>query len=184
MPAADRRHANPKVAVVLPGGGARGGYEAGALSVLLPALERRGERITICCGTSVGAINAALLGSLAGLPGHQAAAQLLDTWRGMRKADVIAPIFGPALLAKRQPLLSRLLSGSARSRGELLSFMLYDEDFVAELIRLGRRDARRWLARHPRFWCADGAHDLGMAAAAGVAADDRALEEFRERRRR
>ena len=50
--------AAPKVAVVLPGGGARGAYEIGALSVLLPALERRGERVEIWCGTSVGAINA------------------------------------------------------------------------------------------------------------------------------
>ena len=46
-------------APVLPGGGARGAYEAGALSVLLPLLEQRGEDPVILCGTSVGAINAA-----------------------------------------------------------------------------------------------------------------------------
>jgi NTE family protein len=428
----------PRVAVVLPGGGARGGYEAGALSVLLPALERRGERVTICCGTSVGAINAAALGSLAHLSGRDAGAELLDTWRSMRKADVISPIFGTALLfnalrffgelveipgvrlaslldaaplrgsldrwvdwaqlhenvktgalesvcvvatslersapvaflesgapapsdhdgnllsyvpvklagehvrasaaipllfppvevhspraarghyidgstrlnsplkpalalgadrvivvgfepfgsverrrtpiptprladvlanvidglmvdqigadlrrlaainsffveghdtgtvraarsyrlargrspyrrisyalvapsragelgglaermfqerygglrglrAPDYPLLSRLLTGSARSRGELLSFMLYDEAFVAALIKLGRRDARRWLARHPRFWCSDGAHDLGMTLEPTDHPDATAIEEFRERRRR
>ena len=51
------------VAVVLPGGGARGAYEVGALSVLLPALEARGERVAIWCGTSVGAINATMFAS-------------------------------------------------------------------------------------------------------------------------
>jgi NTE family protein len=42
------------VALVLAGGGARGAYEAGALSVLLPVLEERGERPRIVIGTSVG----------------------------------------------------------------------------------------------------------------------------------
>ena len=88
----------PTVAAVLPGGGARGAYEAGALSVLLPALEARGERVSIWCGTSVGAIDATAMASLAHL-----------------------------------------------------------------LLRLGARDARRWLRRHPRFWCRDATHDLSFA---------------------
>ena len=37
----------PRVAVVLPGGGARGAYEAGALSVLLPKLEEHGQSVSI-----------------------------------------------------------------------------------------------------------------------------------------
>jgi NTE family protein len=87
----------PRIAVVLPGGGARGGYEAGALSVLLPALAARGEHINIVCGTSVGAINAAFLASVAHLPAAEQAAAGLATWRNMRKDDVIEPIIGPNL---------------------------------------------------------------------------------------
>jgi NTE family protein len=49
------------VALVLAGGGARGAYEAGALSVLLPVLEERGQRPRIVLGTSVGALNAGFL---------------------------------------------------------------------------------------------------------------------------
>lgn len=89
--------AKPKVAIVLPGGGARGAYEAGALSVLLPALEARGEQVTIACGTSVGAINAALLGSMADKPAAEQAQLALARWREMRKGDVIKPIIGPSL---------------------------------------------------------------------------------------
>ena len=48
------------MALVLAGGGARGAYEIGALSVLLPALPAH-ERPRIVVGTSVGAINAAYL---------------------------------------------------------------------------------------------------------------------------
>ena len=62
-----------RVALVLGGGGARGAYEAGALSVLLPELERRGQRPTIVLGTSVGALNAAFLAATAHLPGGRGA---------------------------------------------------------------------------------------------------------------
>jgi NTE family protein len=85
----------PRVAVVLPGGGARGAYEVGALSVLLPALEARGERVDLWCGTSVGAINAALFASLAHLPADEGAASAVEGWMSMTKSDVIARVIGP-----------------------------------------------------------------------------------------
>jgi NTE family protein len=93
----DRKGTTPKVALVLPGGGARGAYEAGALSVLLPALEERGEHVSVICGTSVGAINAAAAASAAHLPVAQMVEDSLEHWRGLRKADVISPVLGPGL---------------------------------------------------------------------------------------
>ena len=68
------------------------------------------------------------------------------------------------------------------SRGELLSFILFDEVFIERLLQAGRADAERWLAAHPGFWSAD-------AAAAGFEAPDVspeaiALDEFRALRRR
>jgi NTE family protein len=86
--------ARGEVAVVLPGGGARGAYEIGAMSALLPALAARGERVSIWCGTSVGAINATALASLAHLEADEQTAGALQLWEGMRKRDVIAPIVG------------------------------------------------------------------------------------------
>src|ERR1700742_5134202 len=98
----------PRVALVLPGGGARGAYEVGALSVLLPLLEERGERPVILCGTSVGAINATALGATADRPAREAIAALEDRWRGLRKGDVIRPVVGPGL-----PLTALRLAGEA-----------------------------------------------------------------------
>jgi NTE family protein len=102
-------HASPsrgRVALVLPGGGTRGAYEVGALSVLLPALEARGERVSLACGTSVGAIDAALLGSLAHLPAQSEPA--LERWRSLRREDVVAPLLGSGL-----PLQVARLAGDA-----------------------------------------------------------------------
>ncbi|WCB91594.1 hypothetical protein DSM104299_00266 [Baekduia alba] len=98
----------PRVALVLPGGGARGAYEVGALSVLLPLLEARGERPVILCGTSVGAINATALGATADRSAGEAVASLKDHWRGMRKGDVIRPVVGPGL-----PLTALRMLGEA-----------------------------------------------------------------------
>jgi NTE family protein len=79
------------VGVVLAGGGARGAYEAGMLSVLLPALDDRGLRPQIYVGTSSGAINAALFASLAHLPAAAAAQRAVETWLGIRRSTVMRP---------------------------------------------------------------------------------------------
>ena len=83
-----------QIGLVLPGGGARGAYEAGALSILLPALEARGERVEIVCGTSVGGINAAVVGAVAALPARDQALTFLEHWRSVRKGSVIRPLLG------------------------------------------------------------------------------------------
>ncbi len=57
------------IGLVLAGGGARGAYEIGALSVLLPELEKTGDLPDIVVGTSVGAINAAYVAGSLGEPG-------------------------------------------------------------------------------------------------------------------
>jgi NTE family protein len=81
-------------------------------------------------------------------------------------------------------VMSRVLGGRTRSRGELLSFLLFDSVFVASLLELGRRDATRWLRRHPDFWCRDAAHDLSIGQLdRHRIAEQQALDEFRELRR-
>jgi NTE family protein len=83
-------------------------------------------------------------------------------------------------------IISRVLGGRVRSRGELLSFLLFDPVFVSELIEMGRRDATRWLRRHPGFWCKDAAHDLSVIAPIDrdrVSEQD-VLDEYRALRRR
>lgn len=94
------------MAVVLPGGGVRGAYEAGALAVLLPTLAARGERVSLFCGTSVGAINAASLASLAHLPVERQVERLLDHWGAVRRGTVLRRIIGP-----RAPLRLARLAG-------------------------------------------------------------------------
>jgi NTE family protein len=88
---ADMR-ADARTGVVLSGGGARGAYEAGAISILGPALQERGERPTLYVGTSVGAINAAYLGASRHLSAEEQAAGLLERWREATKEHVIRPI--------------------------------------------------------------------------------------------
>jgi NTE family protein len=84
------------------------------------------------------------------------------------------------------PFMSHLLGGGrSPSRGELLSFLLFDEEHVDALVDLGRRDVRRWLDRHPGVWCADAAHDFDIDETAVASLRERqALDEWRELRRR
>jgi NTE family protein len=56
-------------------------------------------------------------------------------WKGLRSVDF--------------PLLNRLLGGESPTHGELLSYLFFDTEFIEELIRMGARDARRWLRADP-----------------------------------
>ena len=94
-----------RTALVLSGGGARGAYEVGVLSVLLPELEARGERPSILVGTSVGAINAAALASAAHLPAERAIERELERWGQIDRAAVIRPVI------QRLPLTALRFAG-------------------------------------------------------------------------
>jgi NTE family protein len=83
------------VGLVLAGAAARGPYQAGALSVLLPALEAQDRRPVVLLGTSSGGISAALVAQFADLPAAEAAERIVDTWTGF--GDVFRnPLLRPA----------------------------------------------------------------------------------------
>jgi NTE family protein len=88
------------VALVLAGGGARGAYEAGALSVLLPALEEAGMRPRIVVGTSAGAVNGVFLASRAHEPATQVLAEGEAVWRELRWEQVVRPLVSPGTLER------------------------------------------------------------------------------------
>ena len=92
--------AGERVAVVLGGGGARGAYEAGALSVLLPELERRGQRPTLFVGTSAGALNTALLAATAHLPAAEVAELATAIWSELRYGQVLEPLVSPGSIGR------------------------------------------------------------------------------------
>ena len=77
-----------RVAVVVAGAGARGGYEAGVLSVLIPRLHDMGVNISMYVGTSAGAINATIFAALSHLSPAEQAERALDVWRGLKISDV------------------------------------------------------------------------------------------------
>jgi len=77
-----------RVAVVVAGAGARGGYEAGVLSVLLPRLAAAGAVPTLFVGTSAGAINSALCTAGAHLTAADQGEAVLKVWRNLHTYDV------------------------------------------------------------------------------------------------
>jgi NTE family protein len=98
-----------RIALVLAGGGARGAYEAGALTVLLPELERRGQRPDIVVGTSVGALNAAFVAATAHRPAADVAEDALAIWSQIRYRDVLAPLASAGTLARAAGYLGEAL---------------------------------------------------------------------------
>jgi NTE family protein len=87
-----------KVGLVVAGGGARGAYEAGVLSVLLPVLEERGESPRVIVGTSVGAITTGFLASSAHLGAEVTARVALERWRKVKTENVMSSLVGRAPL--------------------------------------------------------------------------------------
>src|SRR3954453_14272489 len=87
------------IGLVLAGGGARGGYEAGVLRALLPALAERGERPGIVVGTSVGALNAAYLATNADQDAVTLAANAPKGGLSISYSDVLEPFLSLRELA-------------------------------------------------------------------------------------
>ena len=81
--------------LVLGGGGARGAYTSGALSVLLPELK---DQVRVIVGTSAGALVSAYLVANWHRPVEEAIEDGLSFWRELRFGDVFAPLmaFGGA----------------------------------------------------------------------------------------
>jgi len=98
------------VAIVLAGAGARGAYEAGFVATLLPHLR---PRPTIFVGTSAGAINAALLASVAHLPPQAAGERIMASWSKLHAGRVFRPLWKSLPLAAAQYLGSIFFGSDA-----------------------------------------------------------------------
>jgi NTE family protein len=102
-PPADSGYGAPiadTVALILAGGGARGAYEAGALSVLMPVLDQRGELPRIVIGTSVGALNAGFIAANAQVPTAEMTTRAVETWEDMTWHDVARGVASAASLRR------------------------------------------------------------------------------------
>ncbi len=84
------------VGLVVAGAGARGAYEAGALSVLVPRMSAQGSRPQVLVGTSAGALNVVGLAALAHLPPDEATRQLVQMWQDVHIGGVFA--VGPSVV--------------------------------------------------------------------------------------
>jgi NTE family protein len=79
------------IAVVLAGGGARGAYALGVLSVVLPALRDRDESPAIYVGSSIGAVQVAYLAARAADPLDRVLDDGLTLWRKMGLRQFLSP---------------------------------------------------------------------------------------------
>jgi NTE family protein len=104
-----------RVALVLSGGGARGAYEVGVLSELLPELEQRGETPRIVVGTSVGAFNTAFLAANAHRPAADALADGVRLWHELGWGDSLEPMGVLGAEPVRRRILAQVL-GVRRTR--------------------------------------------------------------------
>ncbi|HEY2224105.1 patatin-like phospholipase family protein [Actinomycetospora sp.] len=135
-PVADRE--GGPVAVVIAGAGARGAYEAGVLSEVLPRLDEEGVRPSLYVGTSAGAINATLFAAHAHRPVKEQVDAALEVWRELTMADVVRPVLQTAPTA-----LGRLLAQMSHLPGAHPTSLLDTAPLRATAQRMGHWDQLR-----------------------------------------
>lgn len=109
-----------EVGLVLSGGGARGAYEVGVLTALLPYLERQKARPRVIVGTSAGALNAALVASTAHLPAAEAVDRIRQPWQTLEAGDFFSPPVSGAGLKRAGQYVGSLLGVKSASPDSLL----------------------------------------------------------------
>jgi NTE family protein len=92
----------------------------GALSVLAPVLEERGEEVEIIVGTSIGGINAAFLAANSHRPLSEAAARGMEVWRGLHYRSAMRSVISPAGLLLLIRFIGTLLSLPVKAVPSLL----------------------------------------------------------------
>jgi NTE family protein len=118
--------------LILSGGGARGAYEIGVLSELLPWLGREhAQRPDVIVGTSVGALNAAFIAAKAHQDTEQLVADGARLWREIGYRDVLA-----SFLSLRELKELARLAGSFFSAGVAPYALLDPQPLTATLSRL------------------------------------------------
>jgi NTE family protein len=134
-------------AVVVAGAGARGAYEAGMLSVLVPRLAQecgRDDRI-VMIGTSAGAINAVVLSAFE--DSDAAIARSLDLWRSITTGEVFGGLRG-TVLRNSAAYAAQLVTGARHLRSLLDSSPLaraMEERLDWDDLNGNLRRARSWV---------------------------------------
>ena len=117
------------VGLVLGGGGARGAYASGALSVLLPELK---DQVSVIVGTSAGALIAGYVAASWHRPTEEAIQDGLRFWRELRFGDVLAPLIAPSGAARFLRYLGEFLPVSSLHAPSIL----HPEPLAQTLARL------------------------------------------------
>ncbi len=133
--------------LVLGGGGARGAYASGALSVLLPELK---DHVRVIVGTSAGALISAYLAANWHRSVTEAIEDGLRFWRELRFADVFAPLVGLGGAARFMRYVGEFLPISSlhspsvlhpepleHTLGRIVDFDQLDENIREQRVALG-----------------------------------------------
>jgi NTE family protein len=129
--------------LVLGGGGARGAYASGALSVLLRELK---DQVRVIVGTSAGALISAYLAANWHRSVEEAIEDGLRFWRELRFGDVFAPLMAPGGVARFARYVGEFLPVSSLHAPSILQpeplkqtlSRLVDFDQLGENIRAQR----------------------------------------------